>query len=106
VSVSATALCQTGSFWVVDIFGNRAIFYPLNGLVDDEQWDKEPLARDHRISKTVLDLDIKPRRIEDAVDEVFELRPVDIGPSACSQEESRRVRWRLHLGQKPSVSQS
>ena len=46
----------------------------LNRLVDDEERHEEPFARDNGISEAILDLDVEPRRVEDAVDEVFELR--------------------------------
>src|SRR3546814_10750869 len=44
----------------------------------DKHRHEEPFARDDRIAEAVLDLDVEPRRIEDVVDQVFELHAVDV----------------------------
>ena len=55
---------------IVYVAGNRTVFDPFDGFVDDEQRHEEPLARDHRLPKAILYLDVKPRCVENTVDEV------------------------------------
>jgi hypothetical protein len=64
---------------IVPIAGDRPVLDPFNGFINHEHGHKEPFVRGDRIPEAILDLDIQPGRIEDSVDEVFKLCPINIG---------------------------
>jgi hypothetical protein len=49
-----------------------------NGFVDYEQRDEEPLSRNDRLPKSVLDFDFKASRTEYAVDQVLQPGAVNV----------------------------
>ena len=51
----------------------------FNGFVNHERGYAEPFAWSYRIPVAILDFDLKPRRVEDAVDEVFQHHAANIG---------------------------
>jgi hypothetical protein len=66
---------QGGLLGIIRIAGDRPVLYSLDGFVDYE----EPLARNDRMAEPVLDLDLQARGIEDAMDEVLEFGPLNVG---------------------------
>ena len=82
---------QCCSFRIVRVAGNRSVLDPIDSFVDQEQRYKEPPARDHGLSKTILDLDIEPRGVKDAMDEILQLGAV------AESETERRDRVRRPL---------
>lgn len=64
--------------WIVDVCPDRTVPDMLNGLVDHAQRDEKPFAWHNEIPEPVLDLDNEASRLKDAVNEVFELCPVDV----------------------------
>ena len=54
---------------------NRAVFDFLDGLIDDKQRNKKPLARREGMSKPVFNFDIQTSWLKHTVDDVFELGP-------------------------------
>src|SRR5262249_13868643 len=64
--------------WLVNIPGDRSVSNAPHRLVNHKEGNQEPFARHDWLAKPVLDLDIEPRRAEDAVDEVFKFRAIDV----------------------------
>ena len=63
---------------VVFIVHDSRVSDPLHDLVNDWKRHEKPLARLHGISEAVLDFQVKPDAPKKTVQQVFELRPVDI----------------------------
>jgi hypothetical protein len=62
---------------VVGILSDRAVPDPLDGLIDHEQRNEEPLVRNDTLSEAILDLDVEARQAEDPVDQILK-RAVDV----------------------------
>ena len=59
------------SFSLIAIVKDRAFLDPLNSFLNGNEGHEKPLARHSRPPETIHDLDLKPSRLEDAVDQVF-----------------------------------
>ena len=75
---------------IIPIIRDRSVFDALDRLVDYEKRNNEPFARNDRIAEAVLDLDVEPRWIKDAMDEIFQPRSADV----VKLDRSRRSRRR------------
>src|SRR6266404_5013079 len=69
---------QRGQLRVVSETRNRTVSDFIDHLIDHEERNKKPLARDNGISETVLNLDIKTRWVKYPVDQLFQLRAADV----------------------------
>src|ERR1700730_17705452 len=71
--VGASGFPQRCSFTIILELNDRMILNPLHDLVDRRKGHQKPLARLHRISKTVFDRQVKTRWREKAMQEIIEL---------------------------------
>jgi hypothetical protein len=76
--IPASPLAKPRGFRVIDVARDRPVLDLLHSLIDDKQRHQKPLAWHHRIAEPVLDLDVEAGGLEDAVDQVLELRAVDV----------------------------
>ena len=65
--------------YVVDVIDDCSVFDLFDHLVDDEQRHEEPFARDDGVTEAIFDLDVQFGRFKKPMQQVFELRAVDIG---------------------------
>lgn len=92
-------LYKTGTLRIVDISGDRAVLDLLHRVVDHEQRHKKPFARDDWVAEPVLDLDVEPGRVEDTMDQVFELAAADVEQLVgCHDLHVRQKEGRVQLG--------
>ena len=69
---------QGGTLWVIHIVDDRSIPDALHRFVDHEQGDHEPLPRNDRAPEAIPDLYVKPGGLENAMDQVLQLRLIDV----------------------------
>ena len=63
---------------IIDVVNDRSIFNLIDRLVDYEERNEKPFARDNGISETVLNLNIETRRVKYPVDQLLKLRTTDV----------------------------
>jgi len=61
------------ALWIIDIVYNRSVPDPLYGFINDKQRHHELFPWHYRPTETITDFDVKPSRLEDAVDQIFQL---------------------------------
>src|ERR1700678_230436 len=69
---------QGSYFRIVRKIRNRPILDLFNRLIDHKTRHEKPLTGNYRISKAVRDLDIEPRRLKDAVNDVLKFGTIDV----------------------------
>lgn len=71
-------LDKTRCLRIIDVVNDRSIFNLIDCLVNYEERNEKPFARDNWISETVLNLNIETRRVKYPVDQLFKLRATDV----------------------------
>jgi hypothetical protein len=68
-----------GRYFLQIRLGKRsAALYALDCFVHHKNRNEEPFARDHWIAEPIFDFDVQPRGVENPMDNVFQLRSVNV----------------------------